>query len=130
MMVIYISGPISGKRDNNRTAFEEAHLKILAAAAGANIEDFKIINPLDLATEVNAVFDELNKHRFHKIKPAWCDYMKKDIAALCTATYVLFIDGWQESKGAMLERQIADAIGISCVESVEDLMKLAKESGA
>jgi hypothetical protein len=126
-VIIYISGPITGIRDNNRRGFEKAHLKIIDAFQNTKVwDDLKIINPLALAEVVNSRFDLINASRHKKIKPQWGDYMKACIPELCTATHVLFIKGWEKSKGATLERQIAEAIGIPCAESVADLLNFSE----
>jgi hypothetical protein len=126
-VIIYISGPITGIRDNNRRGFEKAHGKIIDAFQNTKAwDDLKIINPIAIAAEVNACFDRINENRYRKIKPQWGDYMKSCIPALCTATHVLFIKGWDKSRGSMLERQIAEAVGIPCVESVEDLLEISE----
>jgi hypothetical protein len=126
-VTIYISGPITGIRDNNRRGFEKAHSKIIDTFRNTKVwETLRIINPLAIAVEVNACFDQINKNHYRKIKPQWNDYMKACIPELCTATHVLFIKGWKKSKGAMLERQIAEAIGIPCVESIDDLLNFSE----
>jgi hypothetical protein len=53
--------------------------------------------------------------------------MKLCIPELCTATHVLFIKGWKQSKGAALERHIAEALGIPCVETVDGLKAAIKD---
>ncbi|MDR1253343.1 MAG: DUF4406 domain-containing protein [Treponema sp.] len=126
-MIIYISGPITGIRDNNHRGFEKVHSKIIDAFRDTKAWDtLSIITPLAIAADVNARFDQINKNHYRKIKPQWNDYMKACIPALCTATHVLFIKGWEKSKGAALERQIAEAIGILCVESIDDLLNFSE----
>jgi hypothetical protein len=124
-MIVYLSGPITGMRDNNRRGFEKAHGKIIDALQNTKVWDtLKIINPMAITAEVNDCFDQINKNHHQKIKPQWGDYMKACIPALCTATHVLFIKGWQKSKGATLERHIAESLGIPCAETVEELLAI------
>jgi hypothetical protein len=118
MIVVYISGPITGKRDNNRRVFEKAHAKIIEA-----FPDIKIIDPQDVAREIEADFDLINKNLYHKKKPQWGDYMRRCIPRLCIATHVYFLKGWENSKGAALERHIAETLDIPCVESIDALKK-------
>jgi hypothetical protein len=118
MIVVYISGPITGKRDNNRRAFEKAHTKIIEAFPG-----IKIIDPQDVAREIEADFDLVNKYLCHKKKPQWGDYMRRCISRLCIATHVYFLKGWEESKGAALEKHIAETLDIPCVETIDALKK-------
>lgn len=44
---------------------------------------------------------------------SWGYYMRKDIAAMiqCDAIYLLY--GWENSKGAKLEKYLAEALGIA-----------------
>jgi hypothetical protein len=129
-MTVYLSGPITGKRDNNRRAFEKAHSKIVAALNELEkykkIEEWKIVNPLGIAGNVEYQFDCLNYIRYKKIKPQWEDYMRACIKELCDADCVFLIKGREKSRGATLERHIAENLQISCVESTEELMKLIK----
>jgi hypothetical protein len=123
-MTVYISGPVTGMRDRNRRNFEKAHKKILEVL---DIEDWKITNPMGLAMDVEYKFDCLNRTRCKKIKPQWEDYMRACIKELCDADCVFFIKGWEKSKGASLERHIAENLQIPCVESIEEMMKTIKE---
>jgi hypothetical protein len=119
---------MTGIRDNNRRGFEKAHSKIIDAFQNTKAwDDLKIINPLAIAGEVNARFDGINESRHQKIKPQWSDYMKLCIPELCTATHVLFIKGWEKSKGATLERHIAETLGIPCVETIDGLKAAIKD---
>jgi hypothetical protein len=107
-MIIYISGPVTGIRNNNRRNFEKARKKLEDA-----FFDSRIISPLQIA--LMAELDQ--KHT----KPQWADYMRACIKALMDATHVYFIKGWEKSRGAILERQIAEGLDIPCAESIEDL---------
>jgi hypothetical protein len=113
---IYLSGPITGKRENNKRNFSRAFSKIINLCPGVTI-----INPQDIALEVNAEFDKLNKNLFQRKKPQWNDYMKRCIPQICNATHAYFMKGWKKSKGASLERTIAESLGIPCFESIETL---------
>lgn len=91
-MKIYISGPITG-HDNAEAEFSQAELAIKAAG-------FEPINPFTVC-----------KHMRHG-KATWTDYMRKDIAALMSADVVYRLRGWQNSKGANIEVDIANRLGI------------------
>jgi hypothetical protein len=125
-MIVYLSGPISGKRDGNRRAFEKAIKKI--SEAFLTLGEIEIINPQDISKKVDLHFSEINRKRLlHTIKPEWSDYMRLCIARLCTADCVYFLKDWQKSKGASLEHHIADSLDIPCVESAEELKKIYGE---
>jgi hypothetical protein len=128
-MMIYISGPMSGKRDHNRRAFEKAYDEIFEVFKVEKSEGRIIIrNPLAIGSELEACYDMISKNTKYKAKPRWSDYMRADIMELCNCTHALFLKGWEKSKGAALERQIAEAIGIICAESAEELLALSKEA--
>jgi hypothetical protein len=67
-MIIYISGPVTGIRNNNRRNFEKARKKLEDA-----FFDSRIISPLQIALMVE--LDQ--KHT----KPEWADYMRGDFGA-------------------------------------------------
>lgn len=91
VLTIYISGPISGLPDGNRPAF--AAVSAILRSWGWNV-----VNPHEL---FNAEVEE-----------SWEGYMRKDLAALLTCTHIVLLPGWEQSRGARLEKTVADAVGI------------------
>jgi nucleoside 2-deoxyribosyltransferase len=49
-------------------------------------------------------------------RPTWLDYMRADIKALVDCDSVLILPGWEESRGARVERMLAEALGIPVSE--------------
>lgn len=49
----------------------------------------------------------------------WEDYLRRDIPLLCKCDAIIMINDWRTSKGARLERFIAEKLGIEVI----DLMK-------
>nr|DAF98969.1 MAG TPA: deoxyribosyltransferase [Siphoviridae sp. ctEP635] len=45
-------------------------------------------------------------------KATWEDYMRACLPMLATCDYIYLLPGWEDSRGARLEKQIADALGI------------------
>lgn len=86
---VYISGPITGI-ENYKNNFKIAEKKI---------------NESNIVTAVNPT--KLNKEN-----DSWNHCMKNCIAALLECDEILFIDGWDKSKGARIEFMIATAMGI------------------
>lgn len=119
-MTVYLSGPITGKRNNNRRAFEKAQEK-LEKAFGYEDGKFRIVSPVKIGEMVDLNFAEMNRILTRAKKPKWEDYMRACIKRLCDASHVYFLKGWQKSKGAVLERYIAEALGIPCAETIEEL---------
>ena len=102
-MKLYLSGPISGKADGNRTAFG-------AAARALHECGHQPINPY--------IVGDLLQAEFGGIPPAWEDYMRADIAELMTCDAVATLHGWAESRGACIEVHLAQALGM-LVQSVD-----------
>lgn len=82
---IYISGPMTGLPDLNFPAFHDA--AELLKAAGYDVVNPATLNP-DPATP-------------------WAQCMRVDIKALCDCDAVAVLPGWDKSRGAMLELDIA-----------------------
>jgi len=93
-MTVYISGPVTGIVNHNRPAFEKAQNTLIDLG-------FDVINPLLLTV-------------FHPMKE-WAEYMKEDIVLLMQADAIHMLDGWRDSKGAVLEYTIALALGYTFV---------------
>lgn len=96
MKKIYISGPITGldykkAKDN----FEDAEKRITEQGHMA-------VNPMRLLPE-GLPYEH---------------YMKTDIAALLTCDAIFMLDGFNDSTGALLEREIARIVGIDVVYDV------------
>ena len=91
VLTIYISGPISGLPDGNRPAFA-------AVAEVFRSKGWVVVNPHDLFAA--------------DVEESWEGYMRKDLAALLTCTHLVMLPGWEQSRGAQLEKLVADAVGI------------------
>ena len=94
-MRIYLSGPMTGIAKLNYPAFEAAAKKLRAKGA-------TVISP-------------------HEIVPpgrppwTWEQHMAADLAALFTCTHIVLLHGWETSRGAQLEKTVAEAIGLPVV---------------
>lgn len=91
MKRIYLSGPMTGLPELNFPAFH-------AAAAALRAQGFQVTNP----AEINVGGDK-----------TWEACMRADIKALCDCDTLLLLPGWQHSRGAHLELQIAHRLGLS-----------------
>lgn len=89
---VYISGPIAGMRDGNRQAFAQAQYKL-------HLDGYEALNPHDISIGY----------------ALWADCMRSDIAALVTCDAIYLLPGWTRSRGALLELQIACAIGLDVI---------------
>ena len=91
-MIAYLSGPMTGLPDNGYPAFE-------AAAERLRSQGVQVISP-------------------HEITPpgagpwSWEAHMRVDLAALLTADVIVMLPGWETSRGARLEKAVAEAIAM------------------
>ena len=99
---VYIAGPVTGLPNYNKEAFAIAEQQL--SKPGINV-----INPHKLVTGVNP--DD------------WKACMKLCIASLTTATHVLMLDGWKNSRGATFERLTAHTLGIPVFYNVHDVLE-------
>lgn len=87
----YISGPMRGIEDFNYPAFN----KVAEQLRG---DGWIVHNPAES-------FDGATDREWH-------EYMREDIGLLLDATDVFYLPGWQNSQGALLEYQVAKALGL------------------
>lgn len=97
-MTIYIAGPMSGKKDFNYPAFNDA-----ARTLRAN--GHTVYNPAEIVPPTPAYAKFLGK------KGVWAWYMKKAISMLLKTETIVLLPGWEDSTGAKLELQIAASLG-------------------
>ncbi len=88
---VYISGPISGHdRNERKRVFAEA-------SATLRKQGFVVINPF-LVPKPDA---------------SWGECLRADICELVTAGRIFMLSGWEHSKGARLEHNIAKRLGMT-----------------
>ena len=91
-MIAYISGPMTGLPGQNYAAFQ-------AAAERLRARGVQVISP-------------------HEITPpgvgpwTWAQHMRVDLAALLTCDVIVMLPGWEGSRGARLEKTVAEALGL------------------
>lgn len=93
---VYIAGPITGMKNNNRVAF---------AAAKERLNE--------------AGYDAVNhQENEDETRPGWTyeAIMKDDIINLMDCQYIYLLPGWDKSRGATLEKHVADVLGIRQVK--------------
>ena len=91
-MIAYLSGPMTGLPGQNYAAFQ-------AAAERLRAQGVQVISP-------------------HEIIPpgagpwSWAQHMRVDLAALLTCDVIVMLPGWETSRGAQLEKAVAEAIAM------------------
>ena len=103
---VYISGPITSLiklGEDWRAPFREAEATL------RRLGFREIHNPVDIAVGVEAMCSALGR------KATYSDYMRADLDMLMKCKSVFMLRGWENSKGATLEYQVATAIGLEVI---------------
>lgn len=100
MRTIYIAGPMTGIEGYNYPAFN-------AAAALLREQGHTVVNP----TEINA-------EHLEPLHP-WDFYMRRNVAELVKCNAIYLLEGWEKSKGARLEKEIAATLGMTLLREAE-----------
>ena len=95
-MRIYLSGKITGREKADYT------IQFARAENFFKTSGFDVVNPVKIGEEI------LRKNP----KAEWDDFMKADLEALKTCTYIALLEGWEESKGAKMEKAEAEKMGL------------------
>ncbi len=88
---VYLSGPVTG-----RDPHETEHLFKIAEKAVRNL-GLEPVNPLNFCTP----------------DMEWCEAMKVCIRVLLDCHLITMLPGWEESKGAPIEYNLAKELGIN-----------------
>lgn len=94
MNKIYISGRITGNPEY-REQFEKAELSLQ--------NEYYIVNPIKLADF------------FLPDCTDWVKFMKLDIKYLLNCTHVYMLKGWEHSRGAKIEHQLAKDLNMTII---------------
>lgn len=115
---IYVIGPVTGKRNDNRPAFDQARCNLNAAGYYVQIPHDYIASgtPWDAAmlTSIHIMTEFMiitQKHGSYKRVP--------------TLGGIATLPGWEDSPGARLEAQVAKAIGLP-VKTVAEWVEVAR----
>jgi len=95
---IYIAGRITGDVENARQVFKRKEQELTERG-------YEVINPFSLP---------------HKDGATWEDYMKVCIQYLMECDEIYMLQEWEYSKGASIERNLAEAVGIEVRYEVHD----------
>jgi len=107
MKKIYISGKITGLPVGEvKARFQQAELMLIGLG-------YEVVNPLK---------NGLTKEH------SWAEHMLRDIESLFDCDVIYMLNNWMDSKGARIEKNIADELGMdvwfeSNVEQTENITK-------
>jgi hypothetical protein len=97
-IIAYVSGPMTGREDNNRHAFN---------AASESLRESGIIVLSPAEHDMGKVHERSHHMRF-------------DIQQVLMSDVVYVLPGWKSSKGAKLEVAIAREIGLPIIDYVTE----------
>ena len=109
-MRLYVIGPVSGIEKNNRPAFEEAAAALTADGYGVDIPHNIVPDSVD--DWKGAMLHCL--HHLTTTRVRCSEGHKGERTGLPYVQGIAMLDGWDKSKGATLEKQVAEALGIPC----------------
>ena len=101
---VYISGRITGIEEEAPQLFDKAEVKLLE-------DGYEVVNPMKLN---------------HQHDKSWHSYMREDIKALCDCDTIYMLSNWKESKGAIIEMEIACHLGLKVIYEGEFTTSLCR----
>lgn len=111
MTRIYIAGPMSGIHDNNYAAFADAKRQLTEIGYG-------VVSPTDITVDGLEPTQQPTSEQYQQL-------MRKDVRALIECDVIALLPGWENSRGATFERQVALMTGRSVVE-FNEIIRRAK----
>ena len=112
---MYVSGPITGNSTCEKD-FEDA-TKILSS------EGYDVVNPMLICPPEKLKFDHQREQAENRGN--WNYYMREAIKKLVICDEIYMLRGWASSKGAVLERHIAQELNMPVrYQEAEELKKL------
>lgn len=103
--VYYLAGPMSGLPQFNFPAFDSATRKL-------RNNDFNVVSPAELDSDAirEAALASLDGAPMPE-HGTWADFLARDVKLIADrVTGIIFLDGWEKSRGARLEA----FVGILC----------------
>lgn len=94
MTTLYIAGPMTGIRDYNYPAFNQAEKDLRAAG-------YDTLNPVTS-----------EEHNTTGTTQTWQWYMRHALAMVIEADGIALLSGWENSRGATLEVHVAQSLGL------------------
>lgn len=105
-MNIYVIGPVTGMPNDNRDEFERVREELWK-----NIVNNAVLIPHDYADSESSWQQAMNQSILAMMR--WWSYdLSPNIPSQGLA--IALLDGWEESKGARIEHDLAVALGIEC----------------
>jgi hypothetical protein len=107
MPKVYIAGPMTGYENHNFATFDY-YQKVLY------IQGYTVVNPANIARKIAKKY-KIDLNDAEQCKKYYNVFMKADLKALLKCENVFFLNGWEVSNGASIEKIVADAAGLKCM---------------
>jgi hypothetical protein len=105
MMRVYLSGPINSRVRSGRVA--DDHKKAFADLKlwlGRHYGNWEVINPCEVGTTcIDPKCGEFDGH-------SWNCWLRADLREMLTCDAICLLPEWEQSAGALLERNVALAV--------------------
>lgn len=108
-ITLYIAGPMTGHPNLNYPAFHQAAKQLRDAG-------YTVLNPAEGPRPTR--------------NPTWEDWMRQAIGMLIQADHVATLDGWENSRGARIEVNLALDLGMAYDPVARHLHVATKMAGA
>jgi hypothetical protein len=96
--------------------------RIFISGKMTGIENFNYPLFNKIAAELRALGHTVENPAENKEQDTWEDYMRLALRQMLTCDVVAQLPGWEDSRGARMEHDVADELGIPCV-SADSLLK-------
>ncbi|MCR4964822.1 MAG: DUF4406 domain-containing protein [Bacteroidales bacterium] len=94
MKKVYIAGKVTGEK------YQTVFIKFMAAENRLKMDGHEVVNPI----------------RFCASEWPWADCMRRCIARLMECDAIYLLNDWKQSKGARLEKYLADQLGLTIMK--------------
>ncbi len=105
---VYISGQMTGIEGYNSVAFNRATDLL-------RNKGIECVNPFEIGQTIE---DQLGSHT---VEEKYFMFMKADIKVLLDCSHIYMLKGWEKSKGANMEKSIADFFNIEIINEGDEL---------
>ena len=97
MRTVYLSGPMTGLPEFNYPAFHNAAQRWREAG-------WTVLSPAELDIQEGEAL-------------TWAEYLRRDLRLLLDCDAIAMLPGWEDSKGAALERHVAATLGLAVLDA-------------
>lgn len=110
-MNIYVIGPVTGIERENIDEFCRVAEELRRARNSVDIPHDRIHQSMTWNGAMARSIHVLTEHVVEPVlvKSGWCNHVVKPLY-----DGVAMLDGWEQSKGACIEKEVAEACGIEC----------------